>query len=135
MARFPSALLAASAAAVLIAGCGGGDGSKTTASATPQGEPDPAAARAAQRYVDGYSHKDAAAICSVLASAVRDQLAQTGSCVKTVHSTMEGPAAAKLTVGQSYVTGTNAVVTIEGSKRQIKLIKESGAWRVVDGGT
>src|SRR3954447_12768966 len=91
--------------AVAIAGCGGGDDSKSTVT-TPPGTPNPQAKATAQRYLDGYNAQDPKAICATLAPKVQKQLADNkGSCAKTVRFSIKSQKFPRLTVGQAYADG------------------------------
>jgi len=134
-------IVVAGCVAIAAAGCGGGDKKPATTATTTtlapgglQGANDPAAQAAAQRYVDAYTAKDAAAICSALAQSVRTQLAGSKGCAATIRKTLIHTYP-KLTAKRSYVNGDTAIVTFQGSPRQVTVQREQGDWRVVNGGT
>lgn len=117
-----------------LSGCGGGDDTSADPS-KPSGSPDPEAKVAAQRYLDAYKNKDAAAICDTLAKDLRDQLADDkGTCVKTIKASLKGVKFEKLTVTKALSDGDVAHATIEGSARQVTLEKDGSEWKVVNGG-
>jgi uncharacterized protein YhdP len=119
--------------ALVIAGCGGGGDSSGPASG---GTADPHAKSAAQAYLNAYAARKPRAICALLTPKVRRQLADNkGSCVKTVAFSLKGQKFGRLTVAGARASDGNAIATITGSQRQIRLQSVSGAWKVYDGGT
>lgn len=121
--------------AAVLTGCGGGNGgSGDSKSLQPKGKPDPAAAQVAQRYVNAYSVKDATTICGLVATTVRAQLGGQ-KCVVTIKRSFRHSTFPKFKVGRAYVDGTTAHALLTGSPRQITLTRESGGWKVLDGGS
>lgn len=118
------------ASGLTLSACGG----SASKPAAPAGTKDPAAARAAQAYVDAYTHHQAKRICALLADTVRAQLTQKGSCAATIRASFQG-ADPRLAVAGATRQGATAVATFKGSSRQVTLRRQGAAWKVVDGGT
>jgi len=119
--------------ATALSSCGGEEPASKPVKLT--GRPDPAAARVAQQYVDGYFDQNAKHVCSALASKVRKQLDEHGGCLKAVEDSFPVVFRENLKVARSYVKQGVASVTFRGSPRVVTLRQENGHWKVVDGGT
>jgi hypothetical protein len=128
--------LAAAAGALALAGCSDTGPPATTTAAQPPGRPDAAAKAVAQRYLDGYSSKRPADVCSALAAPARQQLAATsgGSCERAIRTSQKGQTFPTLDVGLATARGNTAAATVVGQARIVTLTKEGGRWKVSNGG-
>lgn len=134
MSRF--GFVACASVAALATGCGGG-GREDAAAEQLSGSDDATATKVAQRYVDAYTRNDARAVCELLAVQVRDSITSDsgGGCMGTVRASFSTGYNPKLRAVRAYVQGEMATVTFRDSPRRVRLIREGGTWRVIDGGT
>ena len=114
-----------------LAACGGGGAAKPK---PLTGANVAAATAAAQRYVDAYHARDATKICALVAASVQAQLGGA-KCVKTVEASYKGATFPKLRAKRSFANSGTAIVTFQGTLRQVTVTRQGHSWKVIDGGT
>lgn len=113
------------ATAALVAGCGGGD--DTTSSA---GNPEDAV----QAFFDATKAKDASAACAVLtADSQKLAAGQEDSCEASFDKSIDDSSIPdSIEVGDAKVDGDTAIVpaTGDGEKTEFTVVQEDGSWKI-----